>query len=141
MVQVTLVDYALGGLPTSMPAGTRLSVVNNAEEELHEVVAFRLPDDEDRSVADLVGLPPDELGAVLGEPGTVLLAEPGGPQIGAVGDGTLAEPGRYALLCFIPVGASPQEYLAAAAEGDGPSQVAGGPPHFVQGMYAEVAVD
>jgi hypothetical protein len=140
-IEVSLVDYAFGGLPTSMAAGTRLSVINEAEEELHEVVAFRLPDGEDRNVADLLRLTPEELGSVLGEPTTVLLAEPGGPQIDAVGDGTLADPGRYALVCFIPVGADRQEYLAAAAEGDGPPQVAGGPPHFVEGMYAEVVVE
>lgn len=140
-VEVTLVDYAFGGVPGSLPAGSRLTVVNESDAELHEVVAFRLPDDEDRPVAELTELPPDELTATLGEPTTVLLAEPGGPQIDAVGDGTLGEPGRYALLCFIPVGADRQAYLAAAAEGEGPPDVEGGPPHFVEGMYGEVVVE
>ena len=57
-------------------------------------------------------------------------------------EGTLAEPGRYALMCFIPVGADPDEYTAAvqAAGGGKPSGVAGGPPHFVSGMHAELQV-
>jgi hypothetical protein len=61
----------------------------------------------------------------------------------AVGDGTLTEPGRYVLMCFIPTGADPDEYLSAAAasEGEAPTGVAGGPPHVVNGMYAELHVD
>jgi hypothetical protein len=74
----------------------------------------------------------------------VLLQPPGSDeQIVAVGDGTLTEPGRYVLMCFIPTGADPDEYLAAAAASDGeaPTGVAGGPPHVVNGMYAELQVE
>jgi hypothetical protein len=142
VVEVTLVDYAFVGLPSSVASGTRLTVVNAADAELHEIVAFHLPDAEQRPVAVLATLAPAELVEVLGEPVTVLLAEPGEPEIPAVGDGTLSEPGRYALMCFIPTGADPQAYLQAAAETEeGPPQVAGGPPHFVQGMHAELTVE
>lgn len=140
-VDVSLVDFAFEGLPDEVPSGTRLTVTNDATTELHELVAFRLPDDEQRSIAELVQLPPPELIATLGEPATVLLAEPGGPQIAAVGDGTLDETGRYAIVCFIPTGVEPQTYLTAAAETDeGPPQVEGGPPHIVHGMHAELVV-
>jgi hypothetical protein len=144
VVEVTLDDYEFRGLPDSIPAGTRLTVRNVAEEELHELVAFRLPDDEDRSVEELLSLPPEELMPMLGgEPDAVLLATPGGPQIDAVGDGTLTEPGRYAVACFIPIGVDPDVYLAAAAEAEeGPPQVEGaGPPHFTAGMHAELTVE
>ncbi len=141
-IEVELVDFAYVGLPDRVPAGARLSVVNTADEELHELVAFRLPDEEERGVPELIQLPPEELGPVLGEPTAVLLAAPGGPQISAVGDGTMDDPGRYAILCFIPTGVAPEDYLAAAAETEsGPPQVEGGPPHFVQGMYAELIVE
>jgi hypothetical protein len=142
-VEVGLVDFGFEGLPDTVPAGTRLTVDNRAEAELHELVAFRLPDDEERAVADLAGLAPGDLIAALGEPVTVLLATPGGDPIPAVGDGTLAEPGRYAIMCFIPTGVEPDVYLAAAAETDqGPPQIEGaGPPHFVHGMYAELVVE
>ena len=141
-LEVSMVDFAFVGLPEGVDAGTRLTVVNDAEDELHEVVAFRLPDDEERAVDELAELAPGELVQALGEPVTVLLAEPGGEQIPAVGDGTLDEPGRYALMCFIPTGVDPQEYLRVAAETEeGPPQVEGGPPHFVHGMYAELAVE
>ncbi len=142
VVEVTLVDFAFEDLPGSVPAGTRFTVVNEAERELHELVAFRLSDDDERSVEELTALSPVELVEALGEPTTVLLAEPDGPVIPAVGDGTLDEPGRYAIMCFIPTGVEPAVYLEAAAETEeGPPQVDGGPPHFVHGMYAELTVE
>ena len=58
----------------------------------------------------------------------------------AVGDGTLQEPGRYLVICTIPTGADPAEYLAAEATSNGPPDVEGGPPHFTHGMYAELDV-
>lgn len=142
-IEVELVDFQFNGLPDTIPVGTTITVVNNAPSELHEIVVFRLPDDEDRSIHDLMELPEEELGAALGGPPVmVLLAAPGGPQVAAVGDGTFTEPGRYVYVCAIPTGTDPDEYLAAAeAEGDGPPEVAGGPPHFVHGMHGEVVVE
>jgi hypothetical protein len=136
-------DFAFGQLPESVPAGTKLTIVNSSSVELHEVVALRISDDETRSAAELMTLPQEELMTVVSPmPATVLLAAPGGPQIAAVGDGTLDEPGRYLLLCSIPTGVDPDDYLEAAAESaGGPPQVAGGPPHFVHGMFAELIVD
>jgi hypothetical protein len=139
-VEVALVDYAFVGLPASVEAGTTLTVVNQSEAEVHELVAFRLPEGEERTMDELVGLPEEDLGPILGEPATVLIAPPGGPMIPAVGDGTLSEPGRYLILCFIPTGADPEEYMEAAQSGEGPPDVAGGPPHFVNGMRAELTV-
>ena len=112
---------------------------NASEVELHEFVAFRLPDDDQRPVAEIVG---GDLESLLGdsEPAMVLLAPPGGEQIAAVGDGTLTDPGRYLVICVIPTGADPGEYLDAAATSDGPPQVAGGAPHVANGMYAELTV-
>ena len=144
VVEVTLADYEFQGLPEEVPAGTRLQVSNESTMELHELVAFRLPDDEERSVEELLQLPEEEQMALVGggEPDTVLLAMPGSDeQIEAVGDGTLGEPGRYLIACFIPTGADPQEYMSPAQEAEGgPPEVAGGPPHFVQGMWAELRV-
>ena len=137
-ITVTAVDFNYEGLPDTVPAGTTFKLVNDAEEELHEFVAFRLPDDETRSADELIELPEDELMGIFGDgpPATVLLAKPGGPQIEAVGDGTLTEPGRYLVACSIPVGADPDEIL----ESEGPPP-AGGVPHFHKGMYAEITVE
>lgn len=142
-VQVTAIDYGYDKLPATAKPGTKFELHNGSEKELHEMVAFRLPDDETRSVADLVKLPEAELEALFaGPPAIVILAEPGKDGTNAVGNGALTEPGRYIVFCAIPVGADPAEYLAAAQQsGDGPPQVDGGPPHFTEGMYAEVVVE
>ena len=142
-VTIAGVDYGFGDVPESVPVGTKLGFDNTSDVELHEMVVFRIPDDVDAPLDELVQLPPEELEATLGAPVTVMLQPPGAPEpVVAVGDGTLAEPGRYALMCFIPVGADPDEYMAAAqaAGGGKPSGVAGGPPHFVSGMHAELQV-
>jgi hypothetical protein len=146
VLEVNAVDFAYENLPDSVPAGTRLTLSNSAPDELHEIVAFRLPDDETRPVTELMTLPPEELGPLFaGEPAMVLLTPPGGDasdQMAAVGDGTLSEPGRYVLLCAIPTGVSPDAYLSAAAASDGgPPQIdGGGPPHFIHGMWADLTV-
>lgn len=144
VVEVTLVDYAFKGLPGRVAAGTRLAIANDAPTELHELVAIRLPDGEERSVQDLLELPEAELGPLLGAgpPAVVLLAPPGGDQIAVVGDGTLSEPGRYLVMCSIPTGVAPDVYLAAAAASGGEApKVDGGPPHFVHGMASELVVE
>jgi hypothetical protein len=143
VITVVAVDFAFENLPDSVAAGTRFELVNEAPEEVHEIVALRIPDDEDRSVEDLIALPPEEQAALFagGPPAMVLVTPPGAPGFAAVGDGTLDEPGRYAFVCMIPTGADADEFMAAAAESEGPPDVAGGPPHIVHGMWAEVLVD
>lgn len=140
-IEVTTVDFGYGSLPTNVPAGTAFTLVNESESELHELVAVRLPDTETRSVAEMAR---DDIEALFaGPPAMVLLAAPGSSEtIVAVGDGTLSEPGRYAIVCMIPTGVDPQVYLeAAAASQGGPPQVEGGAPHIAHGMFAEVVVD
>ena len=144
MVTVDAVDYAFEDLPDTVSAGTMLSLTKSSEAELHELVAFRLPDEEQRPVEELIALPAAELEALfVGEPATVLIAPPGEAGFPALGDGTLTEPGRYAIMCFIPIGIDPAEYLAAVeAAGGGPPQIEdAGPPHFTAGMWAELAVE
>ncbi len=141
---VTAADYAFQGLPKSVDAGTTLTLKNASNKELHEMVVIRIPEGEKRSVQQLVNLPEAEQEAVFGsaQPAMVFIAPPGGGEtIKAVGDGKLTEKGRYAVVCFIPTGADPAAYLAAAQSGgDGPPQVSGGPPHTAQGMYGEITV-
>ena len=137
------VDFGFTDVPASVPAGTTLELQNTSTTELHELVAFRLPDGDDLPLDELVQLPPDQLTPRLGAPVTVVLQAPGSDQqIVAVGDGSLQEPGRYVIMCFIPTGVDPQVYLDAAAASNGePPDVPGGPPHFVNGMHAELLVE
>jgi hypothetical protein len=139
-LEVTMEDFHYGALPASVPAGTPIAVSNASEGELHEFVAFRLPDGDERTAAEIMG---GDLGALLGagEPAMVLVAAPGSSeQFVAVGEPVFAEPGRYLVLCGIPTGADPQAYIEAAGTSDGPPEVDGGPPHFMNGMYAVIDV-
>lgn len=140
-VEVRAADFGFGGLPRQVAPGTAFRLVNDSTVELHELVAIRLADDDERPIEEIVHHDVEALLA-SGPPAMVLLAAPGGgEQIVAVGDGTLTEPGRYALLCMIPTGVDPAEYLAAAAESQGgPPDVAGGAPHIAHGMFAEIVV-
>jgi hypothetical protein len=52
-----------------------------------------------------------------------------------MGDGTLTEPGRYAIVCFLPVGSDD-----SILESEGPPEGESGPPHVSQGMFAELTV-
>lgn len=143
-VTVEGVDYAFENLPESVPAGTLLEFTNTSDVEVHELAAIRIPDEETRPVEELIQLPEEEIDAILGDtmPAAVIIAAPGETGMAVVGDGTMTEPGRYAVVCFIPIGADPDEFMAAIqTESSGPPEVAGGPPHVTAGMYAELVVE
>ncbi|MGH9214314.1 MAG: hypothetical protein ACRD2C_27145 [Acidimicrobiales bacterium] len=62
---------------------------NDADHEMHELVAFTIPPEETRSVDELVMLPEGELFTALPpEPALVLLAPPGEEATAVVGDVT-----------------------------------------------------
>ncbi|MDQ2650931.1 MAG: hypothetical protein M3Z03_15445 [Actinomycetota bacterium] len=142
-ITVTAVDYAFEGLPESIEAGTQLKLVNESAGEAHELVAVLIPATETRPVSELIQLSDEELGAAFGgepAPATVLLAPPSSTeQIAALGDGTIAEPGRYAVICSFPVGGDPGEILDPNAEGP-PSVPEGTETHDQRGMFAELTV-
>lgn len=142
-VEVTGEDYSFTGLPDTIDAGSRISFKNGSDKEVHEIVAFKMADTETRTAEEIFKLPEAELNAALGGPPvTVIVAEPEKDGMAVVGDGALKDAGRYVFGCFIPTGADPAEYLKAAQEaGDDAPVVAGGPPHFTQGMYAEATVE
>ena len=142
-VAVTGADYSFAGLDETLDAGAKVTFKNTSAKEAHEIVAFKLPDTEKRPAADIFKLPEAELNAALGGPPVfVIVAPPATDGMAVVGDGTLNDPGRYVFACFIPTGANPDEYMKAAQEaGDDAPVVAGGPPHFTQGMFAEATVE
>lgn len=137
-VVVTASDYTFAGLPDEVPAGTQLRLVNDSSVEIHELVAIRVPDGDDRPIEELLHDPALQ----TMPPATVLVTPPGAEQIPAVGDGTLAETGRYVVICTIPTGVAPQAFLDAvkAAGGGKPVIPDAGAPHLAHGMFAEVVV-
>lgn len=144
-VKVTATDYRFDGLPSSTVTGTQFSFQNDSTKEVHEMIVQRIPDEETRPVGALLALPEDELEAAVGnsEPVMVIVALPG--EAGMVVEGTdvINEPGRYAVLCFIPVGADPEKVREAMSDPDatGPPDLGTGPPHIMEGMYGEVTVE
>jgi len=139
-VEVVAVDFAFEDLPERISTETVLTLRNDSNVEAHELVAYRLPDDIDGTAEEILELPDEVLENVFtGPPAMALVVSPDGEEL-ALGDGTLPEPGRYLLFCGIPTGADPEEFMAAAAESEGPPDVAGGPPHFVHGMAATIEV-
>jgi len=140
-IEIGATDFSYVDVPERVEAGASIELRNDSDAEVHELVAILLPDDEERPVSELVELPPEELAAFFPFVETVVVAPPGESGMVVEGTGTLSEAGRYALICVIPTGADPDEYLAAAAASEGgPPDVEGGPPHIVQGMFAELTV-
>jgi hypothetical protein len=145
-VKIQLRDYTFDGVPRTMAAGRPIAANNTSKLEAHELTAFRLPDGEARPLSELRTLPPDEFGALFpGAPALAIAAGPGEQGELILGDGSLHEPGRYLLVCFIPTGAQPDGVLtamkaAAANPNNGPPQIDGGPPHLTAGMITELTV-
>jgi plastocyanin len=127
---VTGVEYRFDGVPATATAGTVLGFTN-AGQEAHELVAVRRNDDVTMSFQELLALPQEEALSMVSIAGGVT-ANPGETADATV---TLAEPGTYALLCFVPVG------MTEIPESLDPNaSLPTGAPHFTQGMIAEVTV-
>ena len=115
----------LGGI------GSYAVTFRNDGAEMHELIVTRINDDETRSVADLLqaaagGENPEDFSSDVAAGS----ACPGKSSTIGV---EIAEPGRYVVLCFFPVGSEPglTEAELDALEG---------PPHAAQGMITEVTV-
>jgi plastocyanin len=140
-IAVTAVDYAFEGIPDTVESGATFTLTNEGEE-LHEMVAFLIPEGEDRSIEELVQLEDEELGEVFGgepTPEFVLMAEPGDEGTVVFPEGaeaTVTEAGRYGVVCFIPVGMTEMP----SGEQEGPPE-GDGPPHAMEGMVAEFTVE
>ncbi|MGH9165542.1 MAG: hypothetical protein ACRDZW_08545 [Acidimicrobiales bacterium] len=116
---VTGVDYAFQGLPATLEAGPASFEFTNGGKEGHELQLLRINDDVPQPIAELLTLPRDQAEAKVTSVGGVEPQEPGKSDY-LVAD---LKPGRYAAVCFLPVGGGEE-----------------GPPHFTQGMVASFEV-
>lgn len=130
IVAVSGHEYRFGGLDDSYPAGEYGFTLEGAGNEFHELALIRIADPERRSVAELLELPEDESEAVTEYVGGVT-ACPGSTSEAL---GASLEPGRYALVCFVPVGTTPELEGAELAEAYENA------PHFTEGMAHEFEV-
>ncbi len=142
--EISGVDYGFSGVPETATVGAELTFTNDSDVEVHEIVAFRIADGEERPLQELLELPDEETEGLI-EPVGVLVALPGEAGANPEGEGNsiaLGQPGRYAILCFIPQGADPavvEEAMAGGAEG--PPDMGDGTPHAFLGMAAEFQVE
>ena len=142
-IEVTGIDYAFEGIPTTVEAGTEFTFKNGSDKEAHELALVKVKDGETRSAQELLELPEEESEKLVEFQGVSVAPEPGGE--GTVVDGELVvkAPGRYIALCFIQVGADPQKLMEAMEHPeDGPpaEDPNAGPPHFTRGMVQEFTV-
>ena len=135
-ITVTGVDYAFAGIPDAVDAGSVLGFRNEGDEP-HEMVVFRINDDVELSIQELLALPEDEVGEMVQQTGFAL-ANPGEDAEETV---TVAEAGNYAMLCFIPIGTtSIPEGTPPPSGAPMPSGIGSGPPHFTVGMVKQFTV-
>ncbi len=127
-VEVSAVDYSFQNLPATLDAGRTTFAFTNDGEEIHEMVVVRINDDVTETLEELLALPEEEALTKVQFAGVMFSAQ-GGTDTETIE----MAPGRYAALCFIPVGTTD---MSALESEEAPS----GPPHFTAGMQAEFTV-
>lgn len=134
---ITGVEYAFQGVPVSVKAGTIVTFTNGGKE-LHELITIRRNEGVTTPFEELVAMPEAESDKLVTILPVVAIAAPGESAAETV---TLDKPGSYIFVCFIPVGmtAFPSQDPNASSD-PGASSEPGGPPHFTQGMVAELNV-
>ena len=146
VIEVVGVEYAYLGMPTSVPAGTSLSLRNEGIE-FHELAVARIGDDVTESFEELLAMGEAAITSgkveLIGEPPPG--ASPGETSAFAT---ELEREGRYLIGCFIPQGFIP-EVLADLgvtedmAQEDWPPEaqaIMNNPPHVAAGMFQEFTV-
>lgn len=116
-------EYHFVGLPEELEAGYYIVNFVNDGNEAHELGVARVNDDVTMSVDELLELPEEESDTMVEFVGG-MFAPPGATSVGSL---TLTDPGRFAAVCFVPVGS------VGETEGTGA-------PHFTQGMVHEFTV-
>lgn len=118
-INVAAVDYQFLGVPASVPAGNAtITLSNDAPKEEHEAIVVRVNDDVTMTAEELLALPEKKAEKLVTFKGATF-APPG--ETGTTV--TSLEPGRYVMVCFVPVGGKKK-----------------GAPHFTKGMVTEFQV-
>jgi hypothetical protein len=111
VIDVTAQEYAFVGIPEEIPAGPTIFNLTNKGEQVHEMIVFRISDDVDLPVQEILQLPDEETeGMAESVGGTFVL--PGNTSHAVMN----LTPGRHAALCFIPEGTTPENMDEVFAE-------------------------
>jgi hypothetical protein len=131
-VEVNAVNYAFGGVPQELKRGaTSFELTNNGTEH-HEMVIFRKNDGTTETFDELLALPEDQAETKV----TFVAAGDAMPRQEGIYTVANLRSGEYAMVCFIPVGSTPEAEAAAEAA----KQEIQGPPHFTRGMKSEFTI-
>lgn len=146
-IEVTGTDYAFEGVPALVAPGAEFTFTNSGEE-VHEMIIVQIVDGETRTMEEILELPEDESDALVAEFLGVLIDTPSGETVNPEGENptiTVTDPGRYAVVCFLPQGLDEETYETAIAEADPNSEEGAafpeGTPHALLGMVAEFTVE
>jgi hypothetical protein len=126
---VTAREYAYDGIPQSTETGVHLFRLRNDGAELHELAIVRIKGDQ--SIEEIVELSEKKaqkkvqlIGACQSAQGEI-----------SVHYADLQRPGRYAAVCFLPVGSTTEEALEEASQDPNVHS------HATEGMVAEFEVE
>ena len=142
-IEVVAKDYAYSGLPSTIAAGSRISLTTEAGAEPHEIIFMRVKDSDTRSFeelqAEIAALPPDQLPPMLELPFALWIFSLPGETDSAIlaGDGTL-RPGRYTYFDTIHVGAT---FDSVQAYKNGMETQGDSPMHATLGMQDWLTVE
>ncbi|HEV8205276.1 MAG TPA: hypothetical protein VGR04_01150 [Acidimicrobiia bacterium] len=127
-LQANGIEYEFQGLPKTVPAGKVAIQFTDNGAEIHELEVLRIKGKD--SAKKLTGLSESQLGKKAEDVGSTFAMQ--GQTSYAFAD--MSKPGRYAVLCHLPVGStSPQ-----AAEEAGKKHAKS---HAQEGMYATITVE
>ena len=117
-IEVGGVEYAFTGLPTSVPAGTELTLRNDGAE-LHEIFVMRVADDVTESFDELMAMGEEAMtsGKVVPVSEAPLVVMPGETSEGSI---ALEQEGRHVAICFVPQGVIPADLAALGITDIGP---------------------
>lgn len=133
-IEIIAQDYHFAGLPTSVPAGTRLALTN-AGVEVHQIVIVRRVDGVTQTWDELLAVPDPFASGYTTLEGQLFA----GPGQAAEGDILVQRPGDYFAVCFVPQGLTsvPDPSASAGAAASAPAL---GPAHYLLGMRQEFSV-
>ena len=142
---ITATDYEFQGVPEIVPSGTKISLVNASTTEFHTAFIIRLPEGDERTREELTAISPQDLlphfGPGRGVDQAIFHARPGESHYEIrLGGPMVRAPGRYVIMCFVPVGADPAEVEEQVRFGP-PQQTDGVLRHDQVGQFAEFIVE
>jgi hypothetical protein len=127
-LDVTGIEYEFQGLPKTLPAGKVAIRFTDNGTEFHELAIFRVKGKD--SVKKVVGMSEKEQAKKIEEIGGTFATQ--GQTSYAIAD--MSKPGRYGIVCFLPVGSTSEQATEEAAKKHAKE-------HWQQGMLATITVE